>query len=144
MSYALVIDEVITQQASLLPSSARRLDDGQWVMDLPTAQLATQQACGWFQVVQTTRPPDTATTTSDSSVELVDGYPTVVWTSRPKTTAEIDADTARAARTGEDDRARQIIGVLHEYLAIESPTATQLHQQVDRLTRIAIYLVRDI
>lgn len=89
MSYALVIDDTI-QKVGALPKSARRLDNQAWVMGLPDADTATQQATGWFEVVDTTRPDDTATTTHDRSIELVGGVPTVVWTERDKTEDELN------------------------------------------------------
>ena len=38
--------------------------------------------------METPRPDDTATTTHDRAVELVDGVPTVTWTARPWTATE--------------------------------------------------------
>lgn len=89
--YAQINDDTVT--VGILPESARRLDTGAWVLGLRDADAATQQACGWFAVVDTERPADTDTTTHDSSVELVDGVPTVVWTERAKTDDELNPPT---------------------------------------------------
>lgn len=62
-------------------------------MGLDTAPADLLAATGWAEVVEAERPADTDTTTHDRSVELVDGVPTVVWTERAKTQAELDADT---------------------------------------------------
>ena len=55
---------------------------------------------GWLPVTDTPRPADTATTTTDYSVTLVGGVPTVTWTPRPWTPAELDA-RARQAVAGQ-------------------------------------------
>jgi hypothetical protein len=92
MSYALVIDGTIEAEGPL-PSSARRLDTGAWVMGLATAPVELQQATGWYEVTDTPRPADTATDTFDRTLELVGTTPTVVWVQRPKTAEELTAAT---------------------------------------------------
>lgn len=49
----------------------------------------------WEPVTVTARPADTATTTWEPIVELVDGTPKVAWTERPFTRDELDAATRR-------------------------------------------------
>lgn len=96
MSYALVTDGSIKSEGGL-PASARRLDTDQWLMPnggLTNASTAEQQACGYYLVTDTARPDDTATKTSDRSLTLVAGVPTVTWTQRDKTADEITAATA--------------------------------------------------
>lgn len=95
MAYALVTNNTI-QGVGRLPSSARRLDTGEWVMGLDTAPPELVRATGWYEVVDTPRPADTPTTTHDRSVELVNGIPTVTWTERDKTQGELDAEAERA------------------------------------------------
>lgn len=100
--YAFTVDSVI-QATGRLPQAARRLDTGQWVLGLPNATVELQQACGWYAVTDTSRPADTDTATHDRTVELVEGTPTVVWTERPKTQAELDAEQAAAQDQAERD-----------------------------------------
>ena len=88
--HALIIDGQI-EAVGTLPASARRLDTDDWVMGLDTAPPELVAATGWLEVDDTPRPDDTATTTHDRSVELVDGTPTVVWTERDKTADELAA-----------------------------------------------------
>jgi hypothetical protein len=99
VSYAKVVDDAITETRGSLPNSARRLDTQEWVMGLATAPLDLQQATGWYEVIETPRPDDTDTTTYDRSIELVGNLPTEVWTARPKTQDELDADAATENRS---------------------------------------------
>ena len=57
---------------------------------------ATTTAAGWVEVTETTRPVDTPTTTTDETVEIVDGIPTQVWVPRALTPEEITAASATA------------------------------------------------
>jgi hypothetical protein len=93
MSYALVIDNAI-QSEGRLPLSARRLDTQEWVMGLAAAGVTLQRACGYYEVVDTPRPADTATTTWDRSLVLETIRPTVRWTERPYTQQELDNRTS--------------------------------------------------
>lgn len=53
---------------------------------------------GWFPLVYTDRPADTATTTWErDEPRLVDGVPTVGWTERDKTAEELQAEADAAA-----------------------------------------------
>lgn len=88
VTYALVFNNTI-QATGSLPNSARRLDTQEWVLGIPTASVDLQQATGWFLVVNTSRPVDTATDTYVRTVELIATVPTVVWTQRPWTVDEL-------------------------------------------------------
>lgn len=113
MTYAHITDSVI-QAVGRLPQSARRLDTQEWVLGLADATVTLREACGWFPVTDTTRPEDTATTTHDRTVELVAGVPTVVWTERPKTQAELDAEQETANRTTIDQAITDALTRLQE------------------------------
>lgn len=85
--YAHVKDGAIDQTGAL-PSTY--WDGTRW-WDLRGATNAVAAQAGWLPVTTTPRPDDTATQTSDYSVQLVDGVPTETWTPRAKTAAEQNA-----------------------------------------------------
>lgn len=89
MTFALVLNDTITAEGNL-PRGAQRLDTGQWVTPPGGVWTDAQAAaCGWLPVVDSPRPADTATTTSDRTIAVVAGKPTVTWTARDKTPGEI-------------------------------------------------------
>ena len=143
MSFAKVIDNNITKLANRLPGTAQRLDNDGWVLALDTADTATQEACGWFQVDDTAvRPTDTATTTSNRTVELVGGVPTVVWVGRNKSDGELAGEAVAAAEKSASDAAVVAHGNNKDFLALDPPTTAQALQQVDSLTRQVNGLIR--
>ena len=75
------------------------------------ATWATQPAdWGWLPVVETPRPADTETTTSDPApVALVAGVPTQQWTVRPWTAEELAAQAAAAQYEAQRLTVRQIV-----------------------------------
>lgn len=88
MSYALVIDGTLVAvrnpgrtETKLSDGRPLGAPDGIWTDDLAAL-------CGFVPIVGTPRPDDTADTTTDRTVQLVNGTPTVVWTTRAKTDAE--------------------------------------------------------
>lgn len=85
--YALIQSDTITQVGAL----PRLWWDGTrwWDYRDPDADPTVQ---GWRSVVRTPRPADTATTTHEWSVQLIDGAPVEVWTERDKTPDEIEAE----------------------------------------------------
>ena len=95
MTFARVTDDTITVPYRV--PNVLRTDDGD--VDLRSMDPALLAAHGIHEVVRTPRPDDTATTTHDRTIELVDGVPTVTWTARDKTPDELAADAARAAST---------------------------------------------
>lgn len=97
MSYVLVISNTVQSEGGL-PASARRLDNQAWVLGLPVATVGLQQACGYYLVVDVTQPTD-PTFAYDRSITLPGGVPTVTWTQRAKTPAEVAADTANTNQT---------------------------------------------
>jgi len=102
-TYARVIDGTVTASdpPDLLDPADVTADGRWWDLRLHGEDVATWESDiigphGWAPIVTTPRPPDTATTTYEYSVQLVDGAPTEVWTERPKTSDEIAADEATA------------------------------------------------
>ena len=84
--HALIQDNQITQVGPL----PRLYYDGTRWWDYRDGQDPAAQ--GWHEIVETPRPDDTATTTHDRSIALVEGVPTVVWVARDKTPDEIEQE----------------------------------------------------
>lgn len=99
--FAYVVDGVIERTGDV-PPSARRLDNGDWVLGLARASVDKLAAVGWHEIVDVDRPDDTSTVTHDRSVELVDGVPTVVWTARDFTPGELSALQSKSNRYAVD------------------------------------------
>lgn len=92
-----------------LPQSARRQDSGDWVSGLSSASVDLQQACGWYEIVETPRPPVAEGEVAVNSLELVGGYPTLVWTVRPKTPGELAADAEQSNHDSVEQAARDAL-----------------------------------
>lgn len=88
MSYALVDNGTIV--AVRHPGRTEpKLSDGR-PLGAPNGIWTDELAalCGFVPIVETDRPADTDTHTTDRTVEMVNGAPSVVWVSRPKTDDE--------------------------------------------------------
>lgn len=94
MTFARILDNGDLLHPYRVPN-VLRLSDGDH--DLRSGAVELLASFGIFEVVETTRPADTDTTTHDRTVELVAGVPTVVWTQRAKTDDELVADRQAAA-----------------------------------------------
>lgn len=129
--YAHVEGDTITAVAAHLPNAARIVGSRAWVHGLPSAPASTQEACGWFAVADTARPPDSATTTHGRTVKVVDGRPVVVWVSRPWTAGELADLNAATIRTQLD----AAIAANRDFLAVGSPTAAQTVTQTRAMAR---------
>jgi hypothetical protein len=105
-----------------------------------TPELAA--LCGFVTITHAARPDDTATDTHDRSVELVDGTPTVVWTSREWTLDELAARAAQANDATIRARVADALDANRSFLAVESPTNAQTLAQVKALTRQTQALIR--
>lgn len=105
--------------------------------------------CGLLPVATVPKPADTATTTHDLTVELVSGVPTQVWTERPKTQAELDAE-ADAARFQRAEQARDWVAKTRARNAItagevDDDTALTLASLFDAWSPDAVdYAVDDV
>jgi hypothetical protein len=140
MIYALVIDGTI-QRISRTPKFkvAGRL--GKMVAGNPE-DTEGARAAGWQEVVETPRPDDTPTQTTDMTVELIDDVPTVVWVPRawsPDEAAMITTDgNVRVLQQGLPlvlERARnrqQAMDVI-----INTPDATMNANPAEYIRRIA-------
>lgn len=147
MLYAQVDAGSIVTIVGVLPAGAKRLDTGQWIT--PYNRQWTQaehEACGWFAVVEVAQPADTQTDTFDRSVTLVAGVPTVTWTQRPKTQAELDAATAQVNQSAivtnltQDQAAMQAIIDTSNATINSSPAAAikNIARNLRRLNRQAL------
>lgn len=145
-TFALVTAGTVQSESGAVPSSARRLDTQEWVLGLPDASVALQQACGYIAVTDVARPADTATLTYTRSLTVAGQTVTVTWVSRNKTAGEIQAATDAAnvaANTPTlDTQVRAAYNANRTYLAIGAPTNAQVVAQVRLLTRIANGLIR--
>jgi hypothetical protein len=140
--YAQVTDNAITATRGNLPPSARRLDDGRWVLGLPTAPTALVEACGWYAVADVAAPAVTAAEVAVQSLAVVDGRPVHQWTVRAKTADELAADTAATVSTDLRTKMRAALADNATFLALASPTQAQTLAQVRRLTRQTNALIR--
>ncbi len=137
-TYALIQNEAI-QQIGPLP---KIWNDGTRYWDLRDPSQVDLTALGWLEVVQVARPADTATTTFDRSVTLVDGSPTETWTERDKTQAELDSDVTEANRSSIETKSRSAIQGNKDYLALSSPSNADRNAQLEALTRQSTALIR--
>lgn len=120
-----------------------KLSDGKLLGPPDTGWTPTLAAlCGFVPVVTTARPSDTASVTYDRSITLPGGIPTETWTQRPKTQAELDADTAATVRADIESRVTAYIGAADTFLALGAPTNAQVLTQVQRNTRAIVGILR--
>ena len=89
--YALVQNDAIVQHGAL----PQVWNDGSRDWDLRPMTDQQLAELGWFSVVETPRPADTADTTHDYSVELLAAVPTETWTPRPTTPDERPGSSRR-------------------------------------------------
>lgn len=157
MTFALIVGNTV-QALGRLPESARRLDDGSLVIGLADATRELREATGWFEVVDTTRPTDTAEATYDRSIALVSGVPTVVWTERAKTADELAGQQQQANRTTVQDRLRADLATIDAIVGTAAVSVTgstvaevrsstqaalrDLQRQTKDVARIAKRLIR--
>lgn len=92
--HALIIDGTVTQVGTP-PDKA--FAEGRW-WDLRSLDPVALAAAGWIPAEASLSPAATATVTYDQSWAVVGGKAVQSWTERPKTTAELAADTARASQ----------------------------------------------
>jgi hypothetical protein len=101
--YARVLDDAIVSTGrppDLLPPGDITAEERWWDLrqhgDIASWETDIIAPHGWLPVVVADRPPDTATDTSDYSLEVIDGVPTQVWTVRPWTPEELGQQEAVA------------------------------------------------
>jgi hypothetical protein len=139
MSYARVLDDAIASTSpppDLLEPDDVTAENRWWDLrqhdyDLSVWETEIIGPHGWLAVATTARPPDTASTTSDYSLVLVDGVPTEVWTERPWTPAELDAQAAQANVTQmtaeQDESVDKLILVVENLNLITDMTNSEIN-----------------
>ena len=70
------------------------------------------EECGWTVVAETPKPDDGGTRVAVSTLDLIDGIPTRVWSLRDKTSAELDAELAAQTAAQRDALVQQRIQAL--------------------------------
>jgi hypothetical protein len=135
-TYAIVVDDTILKVGNR-PRAYRNHTGLQYATD---EQLA---ALGILPVVDVERPADTATHTTERSVELVAGVPTVVWTQRAWTADELAARTAAANNTAMRAEVDQALADLRLITGSSGTlTGAQLSNAVRLLARVLIRMIR--
>ena len=132
-----------------LPTAARRLDTGEWVLGLSDAPSALQEACGFVTITPATRPADTATHTSERSVVRTGDTVAEVWTVVPKSAESLAAEQSARNRATIEGRAATIVSQMNAITATTGAlTAAQLSNAVRQiaaatraLTRLAVGLL---
>mgnify|MGYP000691666206 CR=1 FL=1 len=142
MSYALVTDGILTAVRN--PGRTEtKLSDGRPLSPPDTGWSDELAAlCGFVPIVEVTRPADTSTKTTDRTVTLVAGVPTVVWVQRDKSADELASDVQGTSRTDLLTKARAAVTANQTFLALATPTNAQVVAQVQRLTRECSALLR--
>jgi rhamnose utilization protein RhaD (predicted bifunctional aldolase and dehydrogenase) len=144
MKYAQVIDGKI-ETVGRLPESGEELVGKAWVMGLSNASVAKQEACGWFVLNDdAVRPADTAEESSDRTIELVNGRPTVVFTARPKTDAELTADAEQAERDAADQRIKGAVEALERIQQVREMSNAEQTEAIQQLAAAAVHLVKEL
>jgi len=117
-----------------VPDAARRVDTAQWVLGLVNAPVELQQACGWYVVVEPAPPTPSASQVVESTVQVVDGVPSRVYTLRGKTAEETASDTQQANRQTIEARVTTLLGQLDTIAATSGTlTAAQLSGAVRQI-----------
>lgn len=125
-----------------LPRAARRLDTGQWVMDLANASDEDRAACGWFPVVRNPRPVDTETVTWEREIVTRGGIAAETWVERERSADEQAAAVEEKQRSTAREQARQALAANVAYLDAKRPTAATHAEQIAALTRQVTALIR--
>lgn len=109
--YARIVDNEITEVG--IPTYRKvYFDDRWWDCRDPAVRAQYMLAANWIEVVDTVRPEDTPTDTSDLTFELVLGVPTQVWSVRPWTQVELDMRAEQAAQAAKEAEDRAILDAI--------------------------------
>lgn len=117
------------------------LQDSSGDTDLRSLTREELETHGIFWIEPIPKPADTATTTHDRSIELVDDAPVMVWTPRALTQAEIDAATEAAEDDAEEAQVRAMYHDLKDTAASGAMTGGE---RLRRLERVAAYVLKNL
>lgn len=120
--------------------------NGQWIEPVTEDNAAS---CGWFPVVETQRPADTAQDTYVRTITLPGGVPTETWTARPWSVEEL---AAQAAQANEAAIGTYLTEALVTLQAIDDKPAAQFTQQglrgvqddLDTVIKVVKRLIRKV
>lgn len=126
-TYALVQNDTIVQIGTPPPV----FNDGQRDWDTRQMDDAQLAELGWLVIIYADRPPNTATTTWDSTIVLVAGVPTQQWTERPWTPEELarqesQANTAQMV-TEQDESVDKLVAVVEALNLITAMTNADIN-----------------
>ena len=146
--WALVVKNAIVEVVQHLPTAATSLATGAWVVPENGVWTASKlKEVGYVSVVESERPADTETQTTDNVIRLTNGVPSMSWIVRDKTSEELavhqaavqkqdwTAAAAAAAQrnTSAISSANVIINDCTTYLNLAAPTAADAVAQVKDL-----------
>ena len=145
MAWAHITDGAIDAYAGKAPSVGVRQDTGQTVSGIQPTDTGLLLACGWQQIVPTTKPTPAAGNTLDRSIELPGGVPTETWTERPMTQAELDAEATQATQNRLEGLAVTAVPQLRQIQhapTLNAQEKTDAIQDMARILRRTIVLVQ--
>jgi hypothetical protein len=120
MTYALVENDQVVRVAGR-PTDLRRVADGATVLWSQYITEAELNACNWFSVINADQPADTATHTSERTLQVgTQGafrVVRVVWVQRPWTQAELAARAKAAAVAARNTELTNAIDTLRTWAA---------------------------
>lgn len=121
-----------------------RTDERDW--DLRSLDPVVLAEAGWYPVLESPRPADTASTTWVPVFQpaFVDGVSVVMqsWQEVPKSAEQLDAENAATNESTIRDRARQALDINAAFLANGAPSNAQVLAQVRALTKQATGLIK--
>lgn len=123
---------------------APKLSNG-WLVK-PGTQGATDAllaSVGAAEIVDPGASPGVNEVVESTTLTDVNGTPTLAYTYRAKTQAELDAEAAAATSEAEREVARQAVTNLQAYIDAASPTNAQTVAVVRLLCRVCIRLIKD-
>lgn len=121
MSFCRILDGQVVNVRDVLPVRAPLERTGQIIENLPELGDVMWNACGWYTLLRTIKPPDTATTTWDETNQVIDGRPQIVWVERAKA-----PEALRPVSVEESAAALAALGVLPELTELSDADVSRI------------------